>query len=119
MTTITIKNLTIQVDIHKAHGNLVADAQTAIDLINKTLSNGFLAIADLNAKILNSDIDADDVELNKKNEEETAEIKQEHIDRVIERIKSDVAFGDVTAINELLMCCPIANLKSYLPEYEK
>jgi hypothetical protein len=37
MKTITIKNLTIQADIFTTHGNLVADAQRAIDLINKAL----------------------------------------------------------------------------------
>ena len=35
MKTITIKNLTIQVDIPKAHGDMVADACTVIDEINK------------------------------------------------------------------------------------
>jgi hypothetical protein len=58
MKTITIKNLTIQVDIPKAHGNLVADAQTAIDLINKALQN---EPSCLGAQILFSSIDADDV----------------------------------------------------------
>lgn len=66
MTTITIKNLTIQVDIPKVHGNMVADALTAIDLINKALQN---EPSGLGAQILSSGIDADDIELNKVEEE--------------------------------------------------
>ncbi len=67
MTTITIKNLTIQVDIPKAHGNLVADAHTAIDLINKALQN---EPSCLGAQILSSGIDADDVEENTDEQDE-------------------------------------------------
>ena len=48
MVTITIKNLSIQVDISKAHGNMVADAQTVIDLINLHLQS----LSDLNPQIL-------------------------------------------------------------------
>lgn len=60
MKTITIKNLTIQVDIPKAHGNMVADAQTALDLINLALQN---EPSGLGAQILFSSIDASDIEI--------------------------------------------------------
>ena len=66
MTTITIKNLTIQVDIPKVHGNMVADALTAIDLINKALQN---EPSGLGAQILSSGIDSDDIEVNELDEE--------------------------------------------------
>lgn len=59
--TITIKNLSIQVDIPKAHGNMVADAHTAIDLINKALQNDPNLMG---AQILASGIDASDIEVN-------------------------------------------------------
>ena len=61
MKTITIKNLSIQVDISKAHGNMVADAHTVIDVINKALEE-----ANLNCQpqILASGIDASDIEVN-------------------------------------------------------
>ena len=59
MKTITIKNLTIQVDIPKIHGNMVADAQTAIDLINKALQS---EPSGLGAQILGSSVDASDIE---------------------------------------------------------
>ena len=47
--------------------------------------------------------------------------KQKRIDMVLEKIKEDVASGDVTAIDELLQFCPSANLKGYLCEddYER
>jgi len=60
MKTIIIKNLVIQVDIPKVHGNMVADAQTAIDLINLSLQN---EPSGLGAQIFASAIDADDIEL--------------------------------------------------------
>ena len=59
MKTITIKNLTIQVDIPKIHGNMVADAQTAIDLINKALQS---EPSCLGAQILGSSVDVSDIE---------------------------------------------------------
>lgn len=59
--TITIKNLSIQVDIPKAHGNMVADAHTAIDLINKALQNDPNLMG---AQILASGIDTSDIEVN-------------------------------------------------------
>ncbi len=59
MKTISIKNLTLQVDIFKAHGNMVADAQTAIDLINKALENEPRC---LGAQILYSSVNASDIE---------------------------------------------------------
>lgn len=43
-------------------------------------------------------------------------IKQELIDRTLERIKKDIADGDLTAIDELLKFCPAENLKGYLCE---
>lgn len=66
MKTITIKNLTIQVDIPKTHGNLVADAFTAIDLINKALQN---EPSGLGAQILSSGIDSGDIEINDINQD--------------------------------------------------
>ncbi|HEY4755790.1 MAG TPA: hypothetical protein VIH28_07035 [Ignavibacteriaceae bacterium] len=65
MKTITIKNLTIQVDIPRIHGNMVADALTAIDLINLALQN---EPSCLGAQILSSGIDADDINI-QENEE--------------------------------------------------
>lgn len=59
MTTITIKNLTIQVDIPKKHGNMVADAQTILDVINKAL---FEANLNCQPQILTSGVDASDIE---------------------------------------------------------
>lgn len=41
---------------------------------------------------------------------------QELIDEVLEQIKKDVAGGDVTAIEELLMHVPLSKLGGYLPE---
>ncbi len=48
--------------------------------------------------------------------ERQEDIKQELIDKVLEEIKKDVETGDVTAIDELLKCCPVKNLQAYLPE---
>jgi hypothetical protein len=44
--------------------------------------------------------------------------KDEVIDNVIERIKEDIAQGDVTAIDELLRFVPDENLIWFLPEEE-
>lgn len=44
------------------------------------------------------------------------EIKQELVDKALEQIKKDVATGDLTAIDELLMFVPTKNLKGFLPE---
>ncbi|MEK6829774.1 MAG: hypothetical protein AABY15_06660 [Nanoarchaeota archaeon] len=41
---------------------------------------------------------------------------QELVDKCIERIKEDVAIGDLTAIDELLKFLPTKYLKGYLPE---
>ncbi len=41
---------------------------------------------------------------------------QELIDEVLGQIKKDVAGGDVTAIEELLMHVPLSKLGGYLPE---
>jgi len=38
------------------------------------------------------------------------------IDAVLEQIKTDIAMGDLTAIEGLLMCCPEEQLLGYLPE---
>lgn len=59
MKTITIKNLVIQLDIPKVHGNMVADAQTAIDLINLSLQR---EPHGMGAQIMASAIDASDIE---------------------------------------------------------
>lgn len=40
------------------------------------------------------------------------------IERVLEQIKSDLAMGDVEAIEELLSFVPKENLIAYLPEEE-
>jgi hypothetical protein len=40
------------------------------------------------------------------------------IERVVEQIKSDLAIGDVEAIEELLSFVPKENLLGYLPEEE-
>ncbi len=48
--------------------------------------------------------------------EKQREHKQELVDKCIEEIKRDVANGDVTAIDELLMFLPTKYLKGYLPE---
>lgn len=44
------------------------------------------------------------------------ETKQKLIDKALELFKKDIADGDLTAINELLMFCPVMNLQAYLPE---
>ena len=59
MKTITIKNLTIQADIFTTHGNLVADAQTVIDLINKALQRDMNILG--SAQILGSSVDVSDI----------------------------------------------------------
>ena len=38
------------------------------------------------------------------------------IDTVLEQIVKDVQDGDLTAIQELLVYCPVDALKQYLPE---
>jgi hypothetical protein len=38
------------------------------------------------------------------------------IDTVLEQIVKDVQAGDLTAIEELLVYCPVDALKQYLPE---
>tara|TARA_Y100000114_G_scaffold151616_1_gene168623 strand:+ start:106 stop:297 length:192 start_codon:yes stop_codon:yes gene_type:complete len=43
-------------------------------------------------------------------------LKQQLIDDVIDRIKSDLSSGDETAIDELLNFTPIQNLICFLPE---
>lgn len=40
----------------------------------------------------------------------------ELIDRVLKQIQDDVDAGDLTALEELLVYCPIEALKQYLPE---
>jgi len=65
MKTITIKNLSIQVDISKAHGNMVADAHTVVDEINKALQEAGL---NCQPQILSSGIDASDIEINEPEE---------------------------------------------------
>jgi hypothetical protein len=40
------------------------------------------------------------------------------IEAVLKQIQQDIAKGDVTAIEELLMCVPMDNLKAYLPPDE-
>lgn len=52
----------------------------------------------------------------KEAQEMQKEAKQEIVDKTLEEIKKDVASGDMTAINELLMFCPAKNLQAYLPE---
>ena len=49
-------------------------------------------------------------------QKENKEINIKLIDKVLEQIKEDVIYGDVTAIEELLKQVPIEILKSYLPE---
>lgn len=44
------------------------------------------------------------------------EEKQKLIDDVIDEIKNDIASGDLTALDEMLMMIPVNILKSYLPE---
>lgn len=71
MKTITIKNLTIQVDIPKAHGDMVADACTVIDEINKALQEAGL---NCQPQIFYSGIDSSDIEVNEPEEEEEEEV---------------------------------------------
>lgn len=65
MKTITIKNLTIQVDIPKAHGDMVADVCTVIDEINKALQEAGL---NCQPQIFTSGIDSGDIEENEPEE---------------------------------------------------
>ena len=49
--------------------------------------------------------------------EHYARMEQEQlIDQVLRQIVSDVEYGDLTAIEELLRCVPESNLKGYLAE---
>lgn len=60
MQTIIIKNLVLQVDIPKVHGNMVADAHAAIDLINLALQR---EVYGMGAQILGSGLDASDISI--------------------------------------------------------
>ena len=40
------------------------------------------------------------------------------INRVIEHMKEEMSYGDLTAIAELLTFCPFDNLIEFLPEEE-
>ena len=46
------------------------------------------------------------------------DLTQELIDTVLKQIVTDVQAGDLTAIEELLVYCPVDALKQYLPEGE-
>jgi hypothetical protein len=46
----------------------------------------------------------------------TTEQKNNLVDEAIEQIKSDIAEGDVTAIDELLRSCPDVDLIGFLAE---
>ena len=48
--------------------------------------------------------------------EQYAEEKQRVVDAVLKEIKVDLANGDATAIECLLMFLPVEKLKGYLPE---
>lgn len=72
MKTLIIKNLTIQVDINKLHGNGVADAQRALDLINLSIQN---EPSGLGAQILFSSLDSSDIEIVECDEDEGGEFK--------------------------------------------
>ena len=43
-------------------------------------------------------------------------MKDTIICEVLDQIKQDIEFGDVTAISELLSTCPVTDLISFLPE---
>jgi len=45
--------------------------------------------------------------------------KSKLIDQVLQQISLDIAEGDVTAIEEMLMHLPVEILKGYLPEEKK
>lgn len=70
----------------------------------------------------NPTIEADDLECLLVNDaiaeaiQRQHEIKQKLVDKALEQIKKDVATGDLTAIDELLMFVPTKNLKGFLPE---
>ena len=52
------------------------------------------------------------------NKEQSDNLKQELIERVVEEIKQDLNFNDVESLEELLRFCPTKNLIAYLPEEE-
>jgi hypothetical protein len=54
----------------------------------------------------------------KMNKEQSDNLKQELIERVVEEIKQDLNFNDVESLEELLRFCPTKNLIAYLPEEE-
>jgi len=66
--------------------------------------------------LANKDMFANVFEAIEEAKEKQREHKQELVDRCLEQIKQDVADGDVTAIDEMLMFLPIKYLKGYLPE---
>jgi hypothetical protein len=51
-------------------------------------------------------------------DEDEKDENQQLVDRVLERIKTDIASGDLTAIAELLTFIPETNLKGYLSEVD-
>ena len=64
----------------------------------------------------NKEIHANVFEAIEEAKEKQKEHKQELIDKCLEQIKEDVANGDLTAIDEMLMFLPTKYLKGYLPE---
>ena len=50
-----------------------------------------------------------------KNQQQTNDVENT-INKVIEQIKTDISFGDTTAIAELLLNVPTDILEAYLPE---
>ena len=46
-------------------------------------------------------------------------VDQALIDQVVDQIMRDIEMGDQTAIEELLMSCPEANLRSFLSDVEE
>lgn len=66
--------------------------------------------------LANKDMFANVFEAIEEAKEKQREHKQELVDKCIEEIKRDVASGDVTAIDEMLMFLPTKYLKGYLPE---
>ena len=59
------------------------------------------------------------VELNKHWQEEVVDKEQAFYDEVLEQIKTDIASGDLTALDELIRFIPRQNLEAYLPEKPK
>lgn len=59
------------------------------------------------------------IELTNHWNKEVGDKEEAFYNEVLEQIKTDIADGDLTALDELLRCIPRKNLEAYLPEKPK